>query len=292
MRAQSEAGNLPVMPRIFSGIQPSGELHIGNWLGAVQNWVNLQHQLRLSSICVVDLHAITGQVRRTLPSRTRTRDMALGLLACRHRSRARDRSSCSRTCREHAELQWLLNIVTPLGELERMTQFKDKSQRFESVPAGLLQLPGADGGRHPALPRRPGAGGRGPGPAPRADARDRAAVESPSSPDGEAFFPSRKPLLTDGQADHGARWPGQDVEEPGQHDRAAGHARGDLAEAPAGHDRPGPGHAEGSGQARRSATSITSTSTSRRRRRSRRWRRSAAGRGGAASTASGCWPTT
>ena len=58
---------------------------------------------------------------------------------------------------EHAELQWLLNTVTPIGELERMTQFKDKSQRFESVPAGLLELSDPDGGRHPALPGRPGA---------------------------------------------------------------------------------------------------------------------------------------
>ena len=52
------------MPRIFSGIQPSGELHIGNWLGAVQNWVNLQHSYE-SLICVVDLHAITGKYEHT-----------------------------------------------------------------------------------------------------------------------------------------------------------------------------------------------------------------------------------
>jgi tryptophanyl-tRNA synthetase len=126
------------MPRIFSGIQPSGELHIGNWLGAVQNWVNLQRSYE-SLICIVDLHAITGKYDKdTLPQRTR--DMAIGLLAAGidpERSTLFVQSHVP----EHSELQWLLNSVTPLGELERMTQFKDKSQKFESVPAGLLNYP-------------------------------------------------------------------------------------------------------------------------------------------------------
>ncbi len=126
------------MPRIFSGIQPSGELHIGNWLGAVQNWVNLQRSYQ-SLICIVDLHAITGKYDKdTLPQRTR--DMAVGLLAA-----GIDPDQATLFVQshvpEHSELQWLLNSVTPLGELERMTQFKDKSQRFESVPAGLLNYP-------------------------------------------------------------------------------------------------------------------------------------------------------
>jgi tryptophanyl-tRNA synthetase len=126
------------MPRIFSGIQPSGELHIGNWLGAVQNWVNLQ--LTYDGIfCVVDLHAITGKYdAATLASRTR--EMALGLLACGI-DPARSVLFVQSHVAEHSELQWLLNTVTPIGELERMTQFKDKSQRFESVPAGLLNYP-------------------------------------------------------------------------------------------------------------------------------------------------------
>jgi len=126
------------MPRIFSGIQPSGELHIGNWLGAVQNWVNLQQSYESLS-CVVDLHAITGKYdHETLAQRTR--DMAIGLLAA---GIDPDRAILfvQSHVPEHAELQWLLNTVTPIGELERMTQFKDKSQRFESVPAGLLNYP-------------------------------------------------------------------------------------------------------------------------------------------------------
>src|ERR671921_285067 len=126
------------MPRIFSGIQPSGELHIGNWLGAVQNWVNLQQSYE-SLICVVDLHAITGKYEHaTLPQRTL--DMAIGLLAAGI-DPERATLFVQSHVPEHTELQWLLNKVTPLGELERMTQFKDKSQRFESVPAGLLNYP-------------------------------------------------------------------------------------------------------------------------------------------------------
>jgi tryptophanyl-tRNA synthetase len=133
-----EAGNLPGMPRIFSGIQPSGELHIGNWLGAVQNWVNLQHSYDCI-FCVVDLHAITGRYDRTTLA-ARTREMAIGLLACGI-DPARSVLFVQSHVSEHSELQWLLNTVTPIGELERMTQFKDKSQRFESVPAGLLNYP-------------------------------------------------------------------------------------------------------------------------------------------------------
>jgi len=126
------------MPRIFSGIQPSGELHIGNWLGAVQNWVTLQQSYDCI-YCVVDLHAITGKYEQETLAQ-RTRDMAIGLLAS---GIDPDRAVLfvQSHVPAHSELQWLLNTITPIGELERMTQFKDKSQRFESVPAGLLNYP-------------------------------------------------------------------------------------------------------------------------------------------------------
>jgi len=126
------------MPRIFSGIQPSGELHIGNLLGAVQNWVRLQESYDCL-FCVVDLHAITAQYdAATLAGRTR--EMAIGLLAAGV-DPERVTLFVQSHVPEHSELQWLLTTVTPLGELERMTQFKDKSQKFESVPAGLLNYP-------------------------------------------------------------------------------------------------------------------------------------------------------
>lgn len=126
------------MARVFSGIQPSGELHLGNYLGAVKTWVELQSQHECF-FCVVDFHAIT-QPYEPATLAPRTLEMAVGLLAC-----GLDPERCTLFVQshvpEHTELNWLLNVVAPLGELERQTQFKDKSQRQESIPAGLLNYP-------------------------------------------------------------------------------------------------------------------------------------------------------
>src|SRR5260370_20488989 len=126
------------MTRVFSGIQPSGELHIGNYLGAVQNWVQLQHQ-HDCLFSIVDLHAIT-QAYDVATLSQRTLDMAVGLYAS-----GLDPEKCivfvQSHVAEHSELNWLLTTVAPLGELERQTQFKDKSQRQQSIPAGLLNYP-------------------------------------------------------------------------------------------------------------------------------------------------------
>ncbi len=124
--------------RVFSGIQPSGELHIGNYLGAVQNWVRLQteHDCLFS---IVDLHAITQPYDAGALS-SLTLDMAVSLFAV-----GLDPEKCivfvQSHVAEHTELNWLLTTVTPLGELERQTQFKDKAQRQESVAMGLLAYP-------------------------------------------------------------------------------------------------------------------------------------------------------
>jgi tryptophanyl-tRNA synthetase len=126
------------MPRVFSGIQPSGELHLGNYLGAVKNWVALQERHECI-FCIVDLHAIT-QPYEPDQLEQRTLDMAIGLLAAGI-DPARSTLFVQSHVAEHAELAWVFNSVTPLGELERMTQFKDKSARLESVPAGLLNYP-------------------------------------------------------------------------------------------------------------------------------------------------------
>jgi tryptophanyl-tRNA synthetase len=126
------------LSRIFSGIQPSGELHIGNYLGAVKNWVVLQKQYE-SIFCIVDYHAITVPYEPE-DLRRRTRDMAISLLAS-----GIDPSACTLFVQsavpEHTELAWIFNTVTPLGELERQTQFKEKSARQESVAAGILNYP-------------------------------------------------------------------------------------------------------------------------------------------------------
>jgi tryptophanyl-tRNA synthetase len=125
-------------PRAFSGIQPSGELHIGNYLGAVKNWVAMQDEYDMF-ICIVDLHAITqpfepGELPRQIF------DMALTLLAAGI-DPERTTLFVQSDVPEHSELAWVFNTVTPLGELERMTQYKDKSSRQESVLAGLLNYP-------------------------------------------------------------------------------------------------------------------------------------------------------
>ena len=126
------------MHRVFSGIQPSGELHLGNYVGAIVNWVALQADYECI-YSIVDLHAIT-QPYDTATLAPRTLEMAVGLLAA-GLDPARSTLFVQSHVPQHAELQWLLNTVTPLGELERMTQFKDKAARQESVPAGLLNYP-------------------------------------------------------------------------------------------------------------------------------------------------------
>ena len=126
------------MSRIFSGIQPSGELHIGNYLGAVKNWVELQRSYE-SFFCVVDYHAITVPYEPD-DLRTRRHEMVVSLLAA-GLDPARATVFVQSMVPEHTELAWIFNTVTPLGELERQTQFKDKASRQESVPAGLLNYP-------------------------------------------------------------------------------------------------------------------------------------------------------
>jgi tryptophanyl-tRNA synthetase len=126
------------MPRIFSGIQPSGDLHIGNYLGAVRNWVQLQTQFE-TFICIVNYHAITQPYEPADLAR-RTHDMAVSLLAAGI-DPERATLFVQSTVPEHTELSWIFNAVTPLGELERQTQFKDKSARQESVVAGILNYP-------------------------------------------------------------------------------------------------------------------------------------------------------
>src|SRR5947208_6212756 len=126
------------MARVFSGIQPSGELHIGNYLGAVRNWVTLQHQ-HDCLFCVVDLHAITQSCEVSSLAQ-RTIEMAIGLFAV-GLDPQRAIVFVQSHVPGHSALNWLLNTVTPRGELERQTQFKDKAQRQESVSAGLLNYP-------------------------------------------------------------------------------------------------------------------------------------------------------
>ncbi|MCS6888279.1 tryptophan--tRNA ligase [Chloroflexus sp.] len=125
-------------PRVFSGIQPSGNLHIGNYLGAIQQWVAGQGQ-KTNFICIVDLHAITVP-QDPAALRQQTRELAALLLACGIDPQQTTLFVQSHV-RAHAECSWVFSCVTPLGWLERMTQYKTKAQKQESVMTGLLTYP-------------------------------------------------------------------------------------------------------------------------------------------------------
>ncbi|OGZ17716.1 MAG: tryptophan--tRNA ligase [Candidatus Nealsonbacteria bacterium RBG_13_36_15] len=125
--------------RVFSGIRPTGELHIGNYLGAIRQWIELQEKAECV-FCIVDLHAMTtpykpGELQKNI------RDLAIVYLAA-----GLDPEKCiffvQSEIKEHTELAWLLGTITPLGELKRMTQFKEKSKKhLEYINAGLLNYP-------------------------------------------------------------------------------------------------------------------------------------------------------
>jgi tryptophanyl-tRNA synthetase len=125
-------------PRVFSGIQPSGRLTIGNYIGAIQQWVAGQAE-KQNVICVVDLHAITVPQDPEM-LRELIRDSAAVLLACGIDPQQTTLFVQSHV-RAHAEGCWVLNCVTPVGWLERMTQYKAKSAKQESVGVGLLDYP-------------------------------------------------------------------------------------------------------------------------------------------------------
>jgi tryptophanyl-tRNA synthetase len=124
--------------RIFSGVQPSGNLHIGNYLGAIKNWIKLQDEYECI-FCVVDMHAITvPQNPKDLTKNTI--DIAKIYLAAGidpSRSAVFVQSNIS----QHTELAWILNTLTKVPELERMTQFKDKSENKDGVSMGLFDYP-------------------------------------------------------------------------------------------------------------------------------------------------------
>ena len=127
------------MNRIFSGVQPSGNLHIGNYLGAIKNWVSLQKSFECI-FCIVDLHALTvKQNPKELPKNTL--EVTAAYIASGidpEKTLIFNQSAVS----VHAELTWLLSCITPLGWLNRMTQFKEKAgKKKESAVLGLYSYP-------------------------------------------------------------------------------------------------------------------------------------------------------
>ena len=126
-------------PVVFSGIQPTGVMTLGNYLGALKNWVKLQDDYDCY-YCIVDMHALTVR-QDPVQFRKNILDAYALMLAC---GIDPDRSTAfiQSHVKTHAELAWVLNCNTPFGELSRMTQFKDKSQKHpDNVNAGLFTYP-------------------------------------------------------------------------------------------------------------------------------------------------------
>ncbi len=138
-----QAGQQPTAPqvkkRVFSGIQPTGNIHLGNYLGAIRNWVETQDQFD-NIFCIVDLHAITLPIDPK-ELHANTRKLAALYIAC-----GLDPQQCKLFVQshvhQHAEMSWILNCFTPMGWLNRMTQFKSKAGNdVDSVDAGLYCYP-------------------------------------------------------------------------------------------------------------------------------------------------------
>jgi len=125
--------------RIFSGVQPTGAIHIGNYLGAIKQWIELQEKNECI-FCVVDLHALT------VPYDTKTlQELILEKTVAYLAAGVNPEKSIifvQSQIKEHAELAWLLNTITPVGDLSRMTQYKEKTKKFQkNLNAGLLNYP-------------------------------------------------------------------------------------------------------------------------------------------------------
>src|SRR5438309_1936941 len=128
-----------VKKRVFSGVQPTGNLHLGNYLGAIRNWVAVQAEFD-NIFCIVDLHAIT------VPIDPQELHLSIRQLAALYLACGLDTRYCKlfvqSHVRQHAEMSWIMNCYTPLGWLNRMTQFKAKAgENVESVSAGLYCYP-------------------------------------------------------------------------------------------------------------------------------------------------------
>lgn len=127
------------MKRIFSGVQPTGNVHLGNYLGALRNWVALQHEYE-SFFCIVNLHAITARQDPKLLAE-KTRELARIYLAVGIDASVSTIFIQSDVA-EHAELTWILNCIARMSELERMTQFKEKARKQrENVGVGVFDYP-------------------------------------------------------------------------------------------------------------------------------------------------------
>jgi tryptophanyl-tRNA synthetase len=136
--------------RIVSGIQPTGELHIGNYLGSLKNFVELQDKFECFFF-IADLHSLTEDFTPGKEKSEQVRNLLKTFLAA-----GLNPDKCTIFIQSHvpahSELAWIFNTILPMGELERMTQYKDKSARQEAnINVGLFDYPGSYGRGYPSL---------------------------------------------------------------------------------------------------------------------------------------------
>ena len=164
-------------------MRPTGSLHLGHYHGALKNWVRLQSEYPCLFF-VADWHALTTHYDTPAVIEENVWDMVIDWLAAGVDPAQATLFIQSRVP-EHAELHTLLSMITPLGWLERVPTYKDQQEKLadrDLSTYGFLGYPLLQSGRHPDVPRQVGAGGRGPGPARRTDARSRAPLQPPLRP--------------------------------------------------------------------------------------------------------------
>ncbi len=230
-------------PVVLSGLRPTGRVHLGNYFGAVKNWVDLQNSGKYRCFFfVADLHALTTDYADTGTLAAHTRDAVLDWLAV---GLDPERATVFLQSRvpQHAELALYFSMITPLGWLERVPDLQGPDRRAPLAgprDARVPGLPGPHDRRHRGLPREPGPGRRGPGEPPRDLPRDRAAIQRPLR---RGLPGAEGPAHADAEGQRRRR--AEDVEVVRQHDRDLGVRRGRPRQGDGDGDGPGPRSAAG-----------------------------------------------
>lgn len=127
------------MKKVFSGIQPTGDLHIGNYLGAIKRWIDLQNSRLDVTYCIVDLHSITLPQKPAL-LRDNSLRICASLLACGIDPK-KSTLFLQSSVKEHSELCWILSCITTMARLTHLPQYKEKSEKMKEIPLGLYLYP-------------------------------------------------------------------------------------------------------------------------------------------------------
>lgn len=134
-----KVNNVQKVKKVFSGIQPTGDLHIGNYLGAIKRWIDLQNSRLDVTYCIVDLHSITLPQKPAL-LRDNSLRICASLLACGIDPK-KSTLFLQSSVKEHSELCWILSCITTMARLTHLPQYKEKSEKMKEIPLGLYLYP-------------------------------------------------------------------------------------------------------------------------------------------------------